>query len=1121
MRCSKCGADNREGARFCDKCGAKLSPRCALCGAENRTDAKFCDSCGAAFGADATVAAPAAKINDTPIRVTETSAAENLEGERKTVTALFADIKGSMELIEDLDPEEARAIVDPALKLMIEAVQHYGGYVAQSTGDGVFALFGAPIAHEDHPQRALFAALRMQAEVKRYAEKLRADKGVNLQVRVGANTGEVVVREIRTGEKHAEYLPIGHSTSVAARLQALAAPGSIAISEPVRKLVEGYFALKSVGPARIKGASGPLEIYEVTGLGPLRTRLQRSASRGYTKFVGREHEMEAMQQALELAKQGQGQVIAVIGAPGVGKSRLVSEFKARAKSECLVLEASPFPYGKASAWLPVIDLLKSYFRISDDDDPRTRREKVGAKVVMLERSLEDALAPPLALLGIAATSQKFDDGHGFGDGEGAGRRLVVLNTVRRLLLCESLNQPLVLIFEDLHWIDGETQALLDALVESLASARILLLVNYRPEYRHEWGNKSYYTQVRLDPLRRESADEMLGAILGEGKDLVPLKRLIIDKTEGNPFFIEEIVQALFEEGALVRNGEVKAARSLSGIQIPATVQPILAARIDRLPSDQKDLLQTLAVLGKEFPVRLVSKVTDKSDDELNRMLANLQSAEFIYEQPTMGDVEYAFKHALTQEVAYGSMLVERRKTLHERAGDAIETIFRNRLEDQYSELARHYGRSANREKAFNYARLAGKTALARYAYEEAIGHLGTALELLGQHQSERPRDELEIRLQLGEALGITGGWGTPETGASYSRARELCAVTDAPAATTFEALEGTAISLLDQGKRRLAREAAEELLGVAERSGDAALIGRARSRVGWMLNFIEPSKARPYLEQALSSEAELPRSSTALIRTNLAFCLLRLGYLDQARSRMRQAEQALAQGGTEPWHLAVCHNNAASFYAQLGDGGASLRHADAAESLAEKYGLSEFASRSRGYRAHAVALIGRREEALSLVRACADSPPSTSYRLRISELQWLGLTCAEVRLFEDGLGILETLQSIVEGSGGGLTPVSHFVDSLKGRLLLRCDPPDLKTAEDCLRRSIQPLRARGEKFSELRCATDLALVLRDTGHRDEACALLAEIYDWFTEGLDTRYLKEAKALLEELSNSPR
>src|SRR5262245_53257963 len=390
MRCCKCGADNREGARFCDKCGGKFSPRCASCGEENRTDAKFCDSCGAAFRADATDAAQAARMHDTPIRVTETLAAENLEGERKTVTALFADIKGSMELIEDLDPEEARAIVDPALKLMMEAVQHYGGYVAQSTGDGIFALFGAPIAHEDHPQRALLAALRMQEELKRYSDRIRAEGRVPIQARVGVNTGEVVVRSIRTGKGRTEYAPVGHSTGIAARMQALAPVGSIAATEQIRKLCEGYFLFRSLGPTKVKGVSEPINVYEVTGLGPLRTRLQRAAAHGYTKFVGRERELEAFRHAADQVRAGRGQMVAVVAEPGVGKSRLFDEFKTN-QSGWLVLESPAVAYDKASAFLPLIDLLRNYFKITSDDEERTRREKVAGKVAILDCSLEDAL----------------------------------------------------------------------------------------------------------------------------------------------------------------------------------------------------------------------------------------------------------------------------------------------------------------------------------------------------------------------------------------------------------------------------------------------------------------------------------------------------------------------------------------------------------------------------------------------------------------------------------------------------------------------------------------------------------------------------------------------------------
>ena len=439
--------------------------------------------------------------------VTDAIEANVAEGERKTVTALFADIKGSMELMEDLDPEEARAIVDPALRLMIEAAHRYDGYIVQSTGDGIFALFGAPVAHEDHPQRALYAALRMQEEMRRYAERLRADKGINLQARVGVNTGEVVVRSIQTGDGHAEYTPIGHSTGLAARLQTLANPGAVVIGESLRRLAEGYFQLKPLGPARIKGVNEPVELFEVTGLGPLRTRLQKAAQRGLTRFVGRQAELDQMKQALELAKSGHGQVVATMGEPGVGKSRLLFEFKAVAQSGCLVLEAYSVSHGKASAYLPVIDLLKGYLKIAPEDDERARREKIAGKIVMLDRALEDTLPYLFGLMGIV----EGDDPLAQLDPQFRRRR--TLEAIKRILARESLNQPLIVIFEDLHWIDSETQALLNLLVDGLATARILLLVNYRPEYHHQWGNKTYYTQLRLDPLGKESAQEMLTALL--------------------------------------------------------------------------------------------------------------------------------------------------------------------------------------------------------------------------------------------------------------------------------------------------------------------------------------------------------------------------------------------------------------------------------------------------------------------------------------------------------------------------------------------------------------------------------------------------------------------------------
>ncbi|MBV8137499.1 MAG: AAA family ATPase [Deltaproteobacteria bacterium] len=647
MRCAKCGAENPEELKFCEQCAAPFRQRCAKCGFENSPAARFCGECAAPVKSSPGAASPlrpvaGAELPESISQSTADHASAELEGERKTVTMLFADIKGSMDLIEDLDPEEARAIVDPALKLMMEAVQRYGGYVAQSTGDGILALFGAPLAHEDHPQRALYAALRIQQELKRYSDRTRIEGRLPIQARVGANTGEVVVRSITTGEGRTEYVPVGHSTGIAARMQALAPVGSIAATESVRKLCEGYFLFKSLGPTKVKGVSEPVTVYEVTGLGPLRTRLQRAAARGYTKFAGRQREMETMKHAAELAKAGHGQIVAAVGEAGVGKSRLFHEFKATNQFGWMVLEAFSVSHGKATAYLPVIELLHGYFRIATEDDQRTRREKVNGRIVTLDPALEDTRPYLFGLLGLA----EGDDPLGRMDAQIRRRR--TQDAIKCILQRESLNQPVMLIFEDLLQIDDETQSLLNYLADSIGTSSILLMVNYRPEYSHSWGSKTYYTQLRVDPLGKESADEMLNALLGSDEGVAPLKLFIAEKSEGSPLFMEEIYQALIEEGVLVRNGAVKITRLLSQLKIPATVQAILAARIDRLPGAEKELLQTLAVIGMQFPLALVREVITKPDDELSRKLSDLQLAEFIYEQPAADDVEFTFKHALTQ-----------------------------------------------------------------------------------------------------------------------------------------------------------------------------------------------------------------------------------------------------------------------------------------------------------------------------------------------------------------------------------------------------------------------------------------------------------------------------------------
>src|SRR6516164_8420690 len=766
MRCSKCGFENPGGMKFCGQCTTPLALVCPNCHFENPPGFKFCGQCTTPLGSDS---AKQRSLNPS-ITTSETDGPAALEGERKMVTALFADIKGSMELMEELDPEEARTLVDPALHLMIESANHYGGYIVQSTGDGIFAVFGAPIAHEDHAHRALYAALRMQNEMRKYSARLREAGNPPLEMRIGVNTGEVVVRSIRTAGAHTEYTPIGHSMNLAARMQTLAPTGSIAVTETTQKLSVGYFEFKPLGPTRVKGVSEPITVYELVGLGELRTRLQISAERGLSRFVGREQELEQLHRACALAQNRRGQIVAVVAEAGVGKSRLFHEFKLLSPDETFVMEAFSFSHGRASPYLPVIGLLKDYFRIGDQDDERTQREKITGRVLALDRALEAAMPYLFALLGIQ------DPGSPLDEMDSTVRRQRTREAIKSLIHRESLNRTLLLIFEDLHWVDAETKSLLDLLGDSIGTAPILMMVNYRPEYEHHWNNKTYYTQLRLDPLGSQNAAEMLSELVGDTGQLQSVKELIVARTEGNPFFMEEMVQALFDQGVLTRTGEVRVAKPLASIQIPPTVQGILAARIDQLAPAEKELLQALAVIGKEFPLGLVRRVTRRTENELARGLARLQLGEFIYEQPAFPESEYTFKHALTQEVAYNSVLIERRRELHERTAIALEELFAGKLDEQIDTLAHHYSRSGNAAKAIGFLRRAAEQARTRSAYDDAIGYANEALRLLAElpESRERDRDEIGIQGIRGLSLAATRGFAAPEIGQCLSRGIELC-----------------------------------------------------------------------------------------------------------------------------------------------------------------------------------------------------------------------------------------------------------------------------------------------------------------------------------------------------------
>jgi class 3 adenylate cyclase/tetratricopeptide (TPR) repeat protein len=831
MRCPRCDADTPDRAKFCIECGLPLRPRCPQCGADTLPRAKFCGECGMPLTAQIPVSPPAHP--QLPLSYTPTHLAEKiltsraaLEGERKQVTVLFADLKDSTELIRGLDPEAAQQLLDPALHHMMDAVHRFEGTMNQVLGDGIMALFGAPIAHEDHALRACYAALAMQAAMQPTTEEVRRTRGLELRMRVGLNSGEVVVRAIGN-DLHMDYSAVGETTHLAARMEQLATPGSIRLSAATLRLVEGLVQVTALGPVPVKGLVEPVEVFDLVGASHLRRRLQAAAARGLTPFVGRQQELDTIHQAMAQAETGHGQVVAVVGEAGVGKSRLVYEFvHSHHTPGWLVLESASVSYGKATPYFPVIDLLKRYSHVEEHDDIRTIRAKVTGQVLTLDAALQDTVPALLCLL------DALPDDSSFVQLDPPQRRQRTLDGLKRVLLRESQVQPLLLVFEDLHWIDSETQALLNSLVESLPTARLLLLVNYRPEYQHGWGGKTYYTQLRLDPLPPVSADEFLHALLGDDISLKPLTDLLIARTEGNPFFLEESVRTLVETGVMVgERGGYRLGQALPTIKVPATVQAVLAARIDRLTPEEKRLLQTAAVIGTEVPLPLVQAMAEVPEEVFHRDLAHLQAAEFLYETRLFPEIEYTFKHALTHEVAYGSLLQERRRVLHARIVEALEVLAGGRVVEQVERLAQHALRGEVWDKALAYGRQAGEKALARSAYREAVESFEQALSVLPYlPETHATREQaIDLRLALRSALFPSGDFGHV---LAYLREAETLAVALDDPRRLAQVSNFLSVHFYRMGAYDQAIAAAQRVLALATAGGEVVLHALANLRLG-------------------------------------------------------------------------------------------------------------------------------------------------------------------------------------------------------------------------------------------------------------------------------------------------
>ncbi|OGG50146.1 MAG: hypothetical protein A3F84_13670 [Candidatus Handelsmanbacteria bacterium RIFCSPLOWO2_12_FULL_64_10] len=1130
MRCAQCRFENRQGVRFCEECGAKLEQACPACGAAVPPGRKFCGACGQTLTAAPPSAAFASPQAYTPRHLAEKilTSRSALEGERKQVTVLFADMKGSMELLADRDPEEARRLLDPVLERMMEAVHRFEGTVNQVMGDGIMALFGAPLAHEDHAVRACYAALRMQEAIGRYTEEVRRTHGVEVQIRVGLNSGEVVVRSVGS-DLRMDYTAVGQTTHLAALMEQLAPPGSIRLTAEMLRLAEGYVQVRSLGPIPVKGLDAPVEVYEVTGAGPVRTRLQASAARGLTRFVGRDAEMEALRQAIEKAGGGRGQVVALVGEPGVGKSRLVYEFMHSHRVHgWLILQSSSVSYGKATPYLPVIDLLKSYFQVEDRDDLRRIREKVTGKLLTLDEALKPMLPAFLSLLDVPVEDRAWQNL------DPPQRRGRTLEAIKRLLLRESQVQPLLVVFEDLHWIDSETQAILDSLVESLPTAKVLLLVNYRPEYQHGWGSKTCYTQLRLDPLSLEGADELLQALLGEDASLTPLKRLLIGRTEGNPFFLEESVRTLVEQGVLVRDpvgAGFKPAltpaltlalttRSFTDVQVPATVQAVLAARIDRLPPEEKGLLQSASVVGKDVPFAFLQAIADVPEEGLRRGLAHLQSAEFLYETSLFPDLEYTFKHALTHEVAYGSLLQERRRALHTRIVEAIEALYPDRLTEQAERLAHHALRGEVWDRALTYCRQAGTKAAGRSAHREAVVYFEQGLDAL-EHLPES-RDILEhavdLRIDLRNSLFPLG-----ERGATLDYLREAETLAEALGDQRRLGLVSAymIVAFSFRGDYDRAVASGQRALALAEALGDLSI--RVIANLFLSILYIHLSDYRRAMDllgqnvevlqgDLIHERFGLPSFPSVFSRSVLVRCLAEVGMFAEGIACGEEGVR-IAEAADHPNSL---------IHAYLGIGGLHLRKRDlprAIPPLERSLGLCQtaeiplhfpMAASNLGY---AYALSGRVAEALPLlkqVEAQAALMIWSPYSFIVTHLGEAYLLCGR---FEEASGL--AARALDRARQYKQRGYEAYALRLSGEIASHRDPPEVEQAEEHYRQALALTEELGMRLLAAHCHFGLGDLYRRMGRPAPAREELSTALSMYRDMEMTFYLGRAEAALAE------
>ena len=1104
MHCERCGTDNPAAAKFCSHCGTRLEIRCPSCSHPNAAGSRFCTDCGRPLDGASRVSEPAPAPYTPPPLAGVLSSRSALEGERKQVTVLFVDIVDSSGLVQRLDPEVMHGIMDRSLRLMAEAVHRYEGTVNQYLGDGLMALFGAPLALEDHAFRAVQAALTIRETVSGYSEQLKHEQGVEIRLRLGLNSGLVVVGKIGD-DLRMDYTAVGDTTHLAARMQEAAEPGAIFVTDATHRLVRDYVRTEPVGPVSVKGYPEPVSVFRVTGRRRRRSRLEVSADVGLSTLIGRERELGILHDCFARVQGGQGHVVGIVGEPGAGKSRLIYEFhKSLERERVDWLEGHCAPYGQTMPYLPILALCKANFQIDDDDNPLQIDDKLRQGLRRLAVDV-DALLPYLRAL----LSGHSDDA-ALRHLDPKDTRQRIFEALRALMAAGSRSSAQVVVIEDLHWIDQTSEDCLVSLTEAPAGIRTLLLVTYRPEYATRWGDRGAFTEIALDVLREGEVDALLSSLLGIAQAPPDLVRIVREKAEGNPLFVEEIVKSLCERGFVTRSaGGVTWSRG-AAVEVPATVQDIIRARLDRLDDPVKRTAQTAAVIGREFGFTVLSRAAERGQD-VPQHLDTLKRVEMVHETSPFPQLKYGFKHGVIQDVAYQTLLLHRRKELHGIIGDAIAELYADRLDEQASILAYHYARSDRKDRAIAYALVAGDLAARLYANAEATTYYEQALTMARALPAspDAGRAVIDATVKLA-AVGVTRQDVIERDRGSLEAARKLAeSLGDQRRLAQVLYWLGRIAYILWQPSSAIAY--ARQSLDIAERLGDDELAAppvNLMGRIYWQQS--DYQQASRLLERSAEQMRRLGNKTEESTAAGFAgFALGFMGEFDRGLALAQYGLQ-LAQEIKNPFAEASLLLDRAIVYGERGERDLAFGDFVEARRIAESVGDLFRLYVVKIFEGRALTMAGDPAGGRRLLEESAALGEQLGTRF---VLAWQKSSLAHALLALGEFGSVPALcdEAIRLADQEGDRWPKAFALRARAEALVRTDPGAVEDAEKYIREAIGIHRETGTWPELARCYASYARCLRAAGEGERAAAVVIEARATFGAAGMLHHLDSASA----------